>query len=90
MKSYIYVYRESALSALTPKQRAIVCDNQGRFDGWRILHVSEKIPGEFPNKSALIAEADNDVYLLIKSEVSFDYDVLSSVLDFGKSLHAIC
>lgn len=90
MKSYIYVYRESALSALTPKQRAIVRDKQGRFDGWRILHVTDKIPGGFDDKTALIAEADNDVYQLIKSEVTFDYNVLSSVLDFGKSLHAIC
>jgi hypothetical protein len=88
MKSYIYIYRESALSSLTQKQQRKARAQQGRFANWRVLHVDSIIPGEFPNNAAVVAIADNNVFQILKSDSDefLDYDALSGLLEFGNSL----
>lgn len=89
MKSFVYVYRVPALSVLRPDQLKKVEAFQGQFEEWRVLHVEHKLPSKFERGVDLIVSVDDDVYLTLKSDVTFDFDTLANVLDFGQSLETL-
>lgn len=89
MKSYVYVYRVPALSVLAPEQLERVLEHQGQFEEYRVLHVDRKLPGKFERGVDLIVSVDNDVYVTLKSDGTFDFDTLANVVDFGQSLDTL-
>lgn len=87
--SFLYVYKEPAVKSLTPKQQAKVKQFQGQFADWRVLHVDDKIGGQFHKQSPLVVEVDAGSYTLVKFKAFNDYDLLANVLDFGQSLEVV-
>lgn len=87
--SFLYVYQEPAIKSLTQKQQAKVRQFQGQFCGWRILHVDDKIEGQFHKEAPLVVKIERGLYTLLKSKAFKDYDILDTVLDFGQTLEVV-